>query len=180
MATPITGTGSQVMDTSPTITTPTLVNGDGTSVSVPHIKFCTTQFDATSGTTGTTLTNITGLTGFNLAAGKKYAFEVYLSTVGTSNSGVKVAFKYTTLTLTSIEYRVLGTTATGVAFSRGTTTTDQTTLFGATTATLGVTITGTLVVNAAGTLAVQAAQNASHADTTSVFVGSWARFTRVG
>lgn len=175
----ITGTGSQIMNVSPTITTPKFVNHDGDTSYVPHFKTCTTQFDAVTGTTGATLTNIVGLTGITLAAGKRYNFEIELSTVGTTNSGVKIGFALTTATLTSIEYKAIGNTATAVAVSRGTTATSGTAMFGATTATISVRIVGSLVVNAAGTIAIQAAQNAAHADTTSVFVGSWARFTRV-
>jgi phage baseplate assembly protein gpV len=53
------------------------------------------------------------------------------------------------------------------------------TLFGQTAAVIYARIAGRLTVNAAGTLAVQAAQNAAHADTTSVYIGSWATFTKV-
>lgn len=185
-ATPgVTGTGDYILDTGATITTPTIVrpvmvDADGVSQRLAHVKFCTTQFDAVTGTTGVTLTNIVGLTGFTLAAAGTYTFEINLGTVGTTNSGVKIGLGYTTLTATSIEYQVVGFTATAVAGSRGTTSTTGMTLFGATTATLVIRITGRLVVNAGGTVAVQAAQNAAHADTTSVFVGSWARFQRIG
>lgn len=158
------------------------VNRGGTSIWTPRdeTKFCTTEFVAVAGTTGTTLTDIVGLTGFNLIAGASYAFELNLGTVGTSNSGVKIGFALTTATLTSIEYQVTGFVAAGVAASRGTTATSGTAIYGATTATLIVRATGRMVVNAAGTLAFQAAQNAAHADETKVFVGSWARLTRVG
>lgn len=179
-ASPITGSGNQVMDTSPTITTPALINSDGTAIYTPHVKFCTTQFDAVTGTTGATLTDIVGLTGFTLGAARKYTFEINLSTVGTTNSGVKIGFALTTATLASIEYNVIGYTATAVACSRGTTVTSGTTLFGATTATLSIRIVGTFTTTLAGTLSIQGAQNAAHADTTSVFTGSWARLQRVG
>ena len=42
-----------------------------------------------------------------------------------------------------------------------------------------VRITGTLVVNAAGNLAVQCAQNAAHADTTTILAGSYADVSRI-
>lgn len=142
-------------------------------------KFCTTQFDAVTGTTGTTLTNVVGLTGFSLAAAGTYRFEINISGVSTANSGIKLGFGYTTLTATSIESVGKGFTASAVAVQHTTTATTGMTLFGQTAAVIAVQIIGQLVVNAAGTLAVQAAQNAAHADTTSVYVGSWASFVRI-
>lgn len=177
----ITGTGLDVRATAPTINSP-IITGVPVFPSggiASNIKFCTTEFDAVTGTTGATLTNIIGLTGFSLTAAGVYAFEINLGTVGTTNSGVKIGFALTTATLTSIEYDSTGFGAAAVVASRGTTATSGTAVFGSTTAILVVRITGQLVVNAAGTIAIQAAQNAAHADTTSVFVGSWARFTRV-
>lgn len=150
-----------------------------TTVTSNNLKRCTTQFDAVTGTTGATLTDIVGLTGFVLDAAGIYAFEINLGTVGTTNSGVKIGLGFTTLTATSIEYQAIGCAAAAVVCSRGTTATTGMTLFGSTTATLAVRITGSIVVNAAGTIAIQAAQNAAHADTTSVFVGSWARFAKI-
>jgi hypothetical protein len=142
-------------------------------------KFCTTQFDATSGTTGTTLTTLTGLSGFTLAAAGVYKFEIDLSGVSTANCGLKIGFKYTTATLTNLEAVSQGFTASAVAVQHVTSTTDQATLFGQTAAVISVRITGRLTVNAAGTLAVQAAQNAAHADLSSIFTGSSATFTKV-
>ena len=66
-------------------------------------KFCTTQFDAVTGTTGATLTNIVGLTGIALVASGVYQFQINISGVSTANSGIKLGFKYTTLTLTDME-----------------------------------------------------------------------------
>jgi hypothetical protein len=53
-------------------------------------------------------------------------------------------------------------------------------LAASTTAILKARITGTCVVALAGTLQLQAAQNAAHADTTSVFVGSFMKFIKRG
>ena len=74
----------------------------------------------------------------------------------------------------------MGYTASAVAVQHTTTATTGMTLFGATAAYIAARIFGRITVNAAGTLAVQAAQNAAHADTTSVYVGSRATFTRIG
>ncbi len=178
-ASQITGTGKDVRQTSPTLITPIIQDASGATSLGSQLKRCTTQFDAVSGTTGTTLTNLTGLTGFTLAAGGTYVFEIFLNGVATANSGMKIGFKYTTATMTSLEAVSVGAAAAAVVTQHTTTATDQASLIASTTAFLGVRITGMIVVNAAGTLAIQAAQNASHADTTSIYAGSFARFTRV-
>lgn len=138
----------------------------------------TAQFDAVTGTTGTTLTNITGLSK-TVLAGATYRFRVHLAGTATTNCGIKVGFKYTTATLTSIESTATGMTASAQATQHSTTTTDQASLFASTTAVIKTTIEGTFVVNAAGTIQVQAAQNAAHADTTSVYVGSTFELVRI-
>ncbi len=165
--------------TTPTITTPTITGGTQTNTINGDVKRCTTQFDAVSGTTGATLTNVVGLTGFSLTAAGVYVFDINISGVSTGNSGLKLGLGYTTLTATSIEICAQGYTASAVAVQHSTTATTGMTAFGQTAAVIAARIFGTLVVNAAGTVAVQAAQNAAHADTTSVYVGSWARFTRI-
>lgn len=156
----------------------TLTNKTITGSINADTAYCTTQFDAVTGTTGATLTNIVGLTGIALAAGKTYSFRILLPGVATANCGIKVGFKYTTATLTSLEATARIFTASGVAVQHTTSTTDQASLAASTTAAIFTEITGRIVVNAAGTLAVQAAQNVAHADTTSVYVGASATFTR--
>lgn len=167
----ITGAGTQ---TGGTITGATLVGN-----LVSDIQFCTTQFDAVTGSTGVTFTNIVGLTGFAVVAGGVYDFEINIAGVSTANCGIKLALKFTTATLTAMEAMGHGFTASAVAVQHTTTATDQAPLFAQTAAVISVRIKGRIVVNAAGTIAVQAAQNALHADTTSVYIGSSARFTRV-
>jgi hypothetical protein len=165
--------GAQTL-TNKTFTTPTLTGALNSDT-----KFCTTQFDATSGSTGVTLTNVVGLTGFTVVAAGVYRFEININGVATANCGHKIGLKFTTTTLTSANYGAAAKLAASCAYTQGTTATDQMSLHAATTATLGVFIRGRIIVNVGGTIAVQAAQNASHADTTSVYVGSWATFTRV-
>ena len=189
--TPVIGSGAYVTTgatqtlTAKTLTAPTIT---GIVAGVPDLtlalgtnltKFCTTQFDAVTGTTDTTLTNVVGLTGFSLVASGVYAFDVRISGVSTANCGIKLGFKYTTLTLTDMEAVGIGNTASAVATQHTTTASDQASLYAQTAAVIAVRIFGRVTVNAAGTLAVQAAQNAVHADTTSVYVGSSATFTRV-
>lgn len=177
--TSITGTGADVRQNSPTLITPIIQDASGVASLGTQIKYVTTEFDATSGTTGTTLTNLTGLTGFSVAAGAKYLVEYRLNTVATTNSGLKLALKLTTATLASIELIDVATSAAAVVATHFTTTTDQSVIYGATTAQLSRVGSGMLVTTLAGTIALQAAQNASHADTTSVYAGSWMRLTRV-
>jgi hypothetical protein len=142
-------------------------------------KFCTTQFNAVTSTTGTTLTNVVGLSGFTLATSGVYKFDISIAGTSTVNSGLKLGFGLTTATLTNNEAVGVGHTASAVATQHTTTATTGMTLFGQTAAVIHVRISGRLTVNVAGTLAVQAAQNAAHADTTSVYLGSWATFTQV-
>jgi hypothetical protein len=146
----------------------------GTGVS--ETKFCTTQLDKTS---NTTLANITGLTGFTLTAAGVYNVDVALFGTATANGGWKVAFKYTTATLTGLNLAVERLLASSMAFATVTDAADAATNVASTTAILGVRMQGRIVVNAGGTMAIQFAQNASHADTSSIYVGSFARLTRI-
>lgn len=146
------------------------------------VSLCTTQFDAVTGTTGATLTNVVGMAtdSISLTAGT-YRFVINLSTVATSNSGLKIGLKQNNgLTLTSIESVAKGFTASAVAVQHSTTATDAASLFASTTAVIKCEICGTMVIATAGTMQLQAAQNAAHADTTSVYVGSRMEFTRIG
>lgn len=140
---------------------------------------CTTQFDAVTSTTGTTLTNVVGMVSESLAAGT-YKFRIHIAGVATANSGMKVGLKFGTASmLTSIESSARGFTASAVAVQHSTTATDAASLFASTSAVINLIISGTLVVATAGTLQLQAAQNAAHADTTSVYVGSYMEFIKV-
>lgn len=155
-------------------------NGNPYALQPSEVKQCTATISATSGGTGTTLTDVTGLTGFNMVASGVYAFDVDLQTVCTTNSGISIAFKYTTMTASAIQVAAYTGAAASMAEARSTTTTDQTKFVdNKTAAWLHVRLTGTLTVGTAGTLSVQFAQNTSHADTTSVFIGSVVKFTRI-
>ena len=146
------------------------INGD--------TAFCGTQLDKT---TDTTLANLVGLDAIALVAGATYDFEINLAGTANASGGWKVAFNYTnSLTLTSLEATGQAFTAAAVAVQHTTTTTTQTALISSTAAVISGRITGRLVVNAAGTLVVQFAQNASNGSASSIYVGSKARFTRVG
>lgn len=142
-------------------------------------------FTATSGDTAATLTNVVGLVSSPLPIGQ-YMFEIDLGCVCTTNGGIAVALKQGAgLTLSQIEYKVHLKAAASMAFSRGTTTTDQTKMANSTAAAwLGCVITGSFTVSVTdsttGTLQVQAAQSTSHADATSVYLGSTMKIRRCG
>lgn len=119
-------------------------------------------------TTNTTLANLTGLV-HTLAVGT-YKFRVALQALSTANGGTKVAFNYTAPTSLQCESKAF--TASAVAVTRVTTTTDQASLVAATVANICIELEGTIVVATAGTIQVQGAQNASHADTTTYYTGS--------
>lgn len=159
--------------------TGTVTLGTLASTGIGGVQYarCTTQFDAVTGTTGATLTNIVGMTSNVIAAGV-YIVEAMLDGVSTANSGFKVAIGGTA-TQTSTEQNATYLTASAVSNGRNTTATSGTAIGGTTAAITHVKITGTVVVNAAGTLTIMAAQNAAHADTTSVYVGSYMKVTRI-
>lgn len=140
---------------------------------------CSTQFDAVTGTTGATLTNVVGMVTGVLPAGT-YAYKIHVSGVATANSGMKLGLKFGTASmLTSIENVSRAFTASAIATSHSTTATDAATLLGSTTAIINAELEGTVVIGTAGTLQLQAAQNAAHADTTSVYVGSYMTFRKI-
>lgn len=136
-------------------------------------KVCTTQLDRAS---STTLTNVTGLS-VNVIAGATYNFTVRLVGTATANGGAKFAIGGT-CTATSISYT--GKNFNGTTSNASTTTTTLGNAVGASTAVFtDGTIVGSIVVATAGTLTVQFGQNASHADTSSVYVNSNFTVTRV-
>lgn len=181
VTTNVTGDKIQLFDATtnqPKVETVANFNASNSTLALgTQVARCTTQFDAVSGTTGATLTNIVGLSVPVLAAGI-YIVEANLSGTSTSNSGMKVAIGGTH-TQTSTEQTAVYNTASAVAVARNATATPGTAIGGTTAAHIAVQIRATVVVNAAGTLTIMAAQNASHADTTSVYVGSYMRVTRI-
>lgn len=138
------------------------------------------QFLVDSGSTGTTLANVTGMVTDTLPPGT-YEVDINLITTATTNSGIKAALKQGTAGMvTSISLNVTSTSASAVAqTTRFTTATDASTFVGATAAYLRVQVTGIVVLGLAGTLQLQAAQNASHADDTTVELGSVMRFRKI-
>lgn len=142
------------------------------------VSLCDTQLDITS---STTLTNISSMVTDTLNAGQTYKFRIVIPTVCTANNGSKFAFKQSVSSMiSSIEYEAKAFTASGVAVTRGTTTTDQALICDNTSAVvILVEITGVVVIAADGTLQLQAAQHTSHADTFSVYKNAQMQFEHI-
>jgi len=141
---------------------------------VPSIALLTTQLDKTS---DTTLANLEGMVHYVTPG--TYEFFVSLQVTAGASGGTKVAFKYTDATLSALQSISEAKTASAVAVSRVTSTTDQASLTAATAAHALVEIKGTMVVSASGTIQVQGAQNASNGTATNFFVGSYFELQRV-
>ncbi len=147
---------------------------------IPDVSRCSTQFLADSGGTGTTLTNVVGLVSDILQPGI-YDVDINLITTATANSGFKAALKWGTASMiTNTALSVEGKSASAIAATTFTTSTDASAFIGATSAYVNVRVKGTITVAIAGTIQLQAAQNASHADDTTVEVGSTMVFTPIG
>ncbi len=147
---------------------------------IRDVSRCSTQFLADSGSTGTTLTNVTGLVSDTLQPGI-YEVDINLITTATANSGFKAALKWGTAgMITNTALSVTALSASAVAATTFTTSTDASAFVGATAAYVNVKVRGTITVGTAGTIQLQAAQNASHADDTTVEVGSTMVFTPIG
>lgn len=170
--------------TNKTLTSPVL-SGSGTITGQSfsaNIESDTKVLAATATTTTNVLASLTGFS-WSLVAGATYKFDVNLATTQTTNGGLTVAFKYTTATLTSIQLQTYQATAVDNATaisSQSTVTTDATKFIDNKTAAFTTSqLRGTLVVLAAGTVAIQVAQNTTNSDTTSILLGSYAKFERV-
>jgi hypothetical protein len=128
---------------------------------------CTAQKDFT---TDTTLAAITGMR-INVVARRTYVVRAHVYCVSTANGGAKFGIAGGTATATAIRgnrqaYNA-GTLVSAAAF------TSLTTLLADTAVYTDVVLDFTITVNAGGTLIFQGAQNASHGETTSFYVGSW-------
>ncbi len=142
------------------------------------VKVLAADATASSASTGATLTSLTGFSWTLVAAGT-YAFRIRGKVGFTTGGGLALAFKYTTLTLTSILVTAVQRTASVFALAQSTTTTDQTKFIDQKAVLyIDVELEGSLVVLAGGTLALQFAQNTSHADTTTVYKGLVGEFVR--
>lgn len=140
------------------------------------VALCTTAFSLSS---STTLANVVGLVTETLEPGT-YEFEVNLITTAGASGGVKVAFKQSVASmLSSINAAVTGISASAIAATTFSSTTDAASIIAATTAYVNVLVKGVVVVSKAGTLQLQAAQNASNGTATTVGVNSSMRFQKI-
>lgn len=138
-------------------------------------SICTAQVDRTS---STTLTNVTGCSA-PLVAGGKYIFEARITGTATANGGAKAAIAGDG-TMTATNFSATASNCNGTTANARTTTTTLGNAIGAATAVMtDIIILGALTVNVGGTLNLQIAQNVSHADTTSAYVNSYLKVTRV-
>lgn len=143
---------------------------------VGDVSLCTTAFSLSA---STTLTDVTGMTTDVLQPGT-YDFEIRLTTTAGASGGVKAALKQSTASmLSSLAATAEGLTASAIAVTQTTSTTDAASLIAATTAYIRVRIEGVLVVSKAGTLKLQVAQNASDATATTVAVNSFMTFRKI-
>ena len=159
--------------TTPTINTPTVAG----MIYSGETARCTSQFNATNGDTGTTLTAVTGMS-VTVVPGT-YRFYINVPGVSTANNGMKFAFKYTTTVVSDMEATGRGFTAAAVAVQHTTSAADEAALFADTAAYISVVIEGVMVVGTGGTIQFEAAQNAAHADTTSVYEQASMTFKRL-
>lgn len=150
----------------------------GCDYSVPWGLSCiTTQVDITS---NATLANLSDLIQSGLLADKYYRIEAMLFISNTANNGIKLAFATPdTLTATTIKLSGNSFSSNGAIVKHSLVSTLTGSLCAATAAIEVIDIKGLIYVNAAGSLQLQVAQNASHADTLSVLVGSYLKLEQI-
>lgn len=159
--------------------TRTIINNN-----LDDVSLLSTLFDVDSGTTGTTLTNLAGMITDELTAGT-YRVYIHLDCVSTANSGLKAAFKFTGANsasmLSSLALVSRAYTASGVGVARATTATDAASIQASTAAIISCVIEGEIVVASgkSGQLQLQGAQNASHADNTTIYTTSYMLVTKI-
>jgi hypothetical protein len=160
--------------TNTTLTTPTLT----TPVYSGEEALCTAQFNATDGDTGATLTPVTGMV-VTVVPGT-YRFYVNVPGVSTVNAGIKLAFKYAGTVVSNMESTARGYSAAAVEVNHTTNAADEAVLFGDNTlAYVSVVVEGVAVIGTGGTIQFEAAQNAAHADVTSVYARASMTFKRI-
>lgn len=141
------------------------------------ISQCTTAFSLA---TSTTLTNVVGMTSGTLQPGD-YEVDVNLIMTSGASGGVKAALKWGTASMiTATALTVEGKTASALAVTTFTTSTDASAFISATTAYINVRVKGRVTIALAGTITMQVAQNASDGTATTVGLGSTMSFIPIG
>lgn len=144
---------------------------------IRDISQCTTAFSLA---TSTTLTNVVGMVTDTLQPGD-YDVDINLIMTSGASGGVKAAFKWDTASMiTATALTVEGKTASALALTTFTTSTDASPFIAATTAYINVRVKGRITVAVAGKIQLQVAQNASDATATTVALGSTMSFTPIG
>lgn len=134
--------------------------------------------------TATTLANVTGLSQ-TLRSGT-YRFHCGLPGTSDAAGGVKYAFTYTGMTITSMDATGKAFTASAVAVQHTTTTASQTSLLSSTSAAIYSEIDGVLTVSGTGiaatgaTIQLQFAQSAATATQSSVYANATMQFVKIG
>jgi hypothetical protein len=114
-----------------------------------------------------------------------YHVYIHLDCLSTANSGLKAALKFngdlSASMLSSLKLVSRAYTATGIGVARATTATDAASIQASTAAIINCVIEGIIVIaeGKEGTLQLQAAQNASHADNTTIYTSSFMKFTKI-
>jgi len=122
---------------------------------------------------------VTGCTAA-LEAGATYILEAHITGTATANGGAKATFAASGVGLTATSISFTGQNWNGTTLNALATATSLGSAVASAAAILtDIYMTGVIVVNAAGTIALQFAQNTSHADTSSAYVNSWMKATRI-
>ena len=154
--------------------------GDNVYSTEYKVLAATQNFDNQVGA-GTTLTTITGMSWTVVPGTYYFKFRGTISI--TANNGLKMAFKLTGTSLTSLALRTYlstDTDNTGGVSTAFTTTTDQALIFDdVATVYTNVTLEGTMVVGTGGTIALQAAEHTAHNDDCLILLGAFSQMTRV-
>lgn len=134
--------------------------------------------------TSTTLANVTGLS--QVLKSGTYRFHCGIPGTADATGGVKFAFSYTGLTITSMDATGKAFTASGVAVQHTTTTASQTSLLSSTSAAIYSEIDGVLTVSGTGLgptgapIQLQFAQSINTAATSSVYANASMQFVKIG
>lgn len=165
-----TGTGGVVLQSSPTINTPTIATGTLTDPIINDVKASTSTLTKTS---STSFSVIPGLS-VNLTTSGVYV--CYANLVGTADitGGIQVKMVATnSLSATSASFTAINFNGAVTNVVTHTTVTALDSSFGEATAVYtNMVINGTIVVNAGGTLNLEAAQNTSSGTSTTVLQNS--------
>lgn len=137
-------------------------------------RACATQLDRASSTTLTAVPNCSHA----LLRGVTYIIEAHITGTATANGGAKAAIGGDGILAGT--FTLSGTNRNGATTNACSTTTTLGNAVAASTAVLtDIILLGSITVTTPGRAYLQFAQNASHADTSSVYVGSYVKFTPI-